>query len=56
VFSGKGFANSEITFHSMVRFGLPVAATPEDNFHNGFDKDISGSIEAGARMSATDIR
>ena len=38
----------------MIRFGLPVSATTEGKDDEYFHKDISGFIEAGPRISATE--
>jgi len=53
VFPGKAFANCEITFLSMYRFGLPMSASMEGNEHYRFDYDNSRSIAAGQRITGT---
>jgi hypothetical protein len=56
VFPQKAFANSEITILSLVWFGQPVSATPEGDYHNCLNDDISRSIEVGPRIFGTDIK
>jgi hypothetical protein len=40
----------------MIRFGLPVSAAQKGNVHYCFNEDISGTIEAGPGITATEIR